>query len=251
ARAVLFCADRAWDGGADGKWDDKQWQAVGEICRRVDGIPLAIELAAARTTSMSPIEIAALLDERFRILTGKRRGRVERHQTLRATVEWSYQLLAQDERVVFDRLGVFAGTFDVAAAIAVAGGDDLDGWEVTEGVSSLVAKSMLVPEAGPDGATRFGLLETLRQFAREKLDEYGDTDRWRRALAEHYVTVAHEVGLGLVGTDHAFWMTRLRTELDNIRAAVSWGLEREETHEQQLALQILAGTGQTGAYPDL
>ena len=249
--AVRLFADRALDAGADGKWDDKQWQAVGEICRRVDGIPLAIELAAARTTSMSPIEIAALLDERFRILTGKRRGRVERHQTLRATVEWSYQLLAQDERVVFDRLGVFAGTFDVAAAIAVAGGDDLDGWEVTEGVSSLVAKSMLVPEAGPEGATRFGLLETLRQFAREKLDEYGDTDRWRRALAEHYVTVAHEVGLGLVGTDHAFWMTRLRTELDNIRAAVSWGLEREETHEQQLALQILAGTGQTGAYPDL
>jgi predicted ATPase/class 3 adenylate cyclase len=248
--AVQLFADRAIDAGADGKWDDRQWQAVGEICRRVDGIPLAIELAAARTTSMSPIEIAALLDERFRILTGKRRGRVERHQTLRATVEWSYQLLEPDERVVFDRLGVFVGTFDVAAATAVAGGDDLDGWEVTEAVSSLVAKSMLGAEAGPDGATRFALLETLRQFAREKLDEHGDTDRWRHALADHYASVAHEVGLGLVGTDHAFWMTRLRTELDNIRAAVSWALECQEVGEQHFALQILAATGPV-ASPDL
>ena len=119
--AVQLFADRAVDAGADTAWDDRQWTAVGEICRRVDGIPLAIELAAARTTSMSPADVAAHLDERFRLLTGKRRGRLERHQTLRATVDWSYQLLDDDVRLVFDRLGVFAGTFDAAAAIAVAG----------------------------------------------------------------------------------------------------------------------------------
>ncbi len=169
--AVRLFTDRAVDAGAETAWDTLQLAAVGEICRRVDGIPLAIELAAARTASMSPADVATHLDERFRLLTGKRRGRVERHQTLRATVEWSYQLLDDDDRLVFDRLGVFAGTFDAPAAVAVAGGDDLDGWEITEALSSLVAKSMLVPETGADGTTRYGMLETLRQFARERLDD--------------------------------------------------------------------------------
>jgi hypothetical protein len=126
--AVRLFRDRAADTGADTTWDAVQCAAVGEICRRVDGIPLAIELAAARTASMSPADVASHLDERFRLLTGKRRGRVERHQTLRATVEWSYQLLDDNERAVFDRLGVFAGSFEAPAAVAVAGGDDLDTW---------------------------------------------------------------------------------------------------------------------------
>jgi hypothetical protein len=206
----------------------------------VDGIPLAIELAAARTTSMSPAEVAALLDERFRLLSGKSRGRVERQQTLRATVEWSYRLLAEDERAVFDRLGVFAGTFDAAAAIKVTGGDDLDHWEVTDALSSLVAKSMVVAEPGPDGTTRYALLETLRQFARERLEEHGDIDRWRRAFADHYAQATREIGLGLVGSDHVYWMGRLRADLDNVRAAAGWALERDDVGEQRIALQILA-----------
>ena len=225
--AVRLFTDRAVDAGAETAWDTLQLAAVGEICRRVDGIPLAIELAAARTASMSPADVAAHLDERFRLLTGKRRGRVERHQTLRATVEWSYQLLDDDERLVFDRLGVFAGTFDAPAAVAVAGGDDLDGWEITEALSSLVAKSMLVPETGADGTTRYGMLETLRQFARERLDDEGDTDRCRRAAAEHYATAARDIGQGIVGPEHVLWVGRLRADLDNIRAAVGWALERD------------------------
>jgi predicted ATPase/class 3 adenylate cyclase len=134
--AVQLFRDRAADAGADASWDARQWEAVGEVCRRVDGIPLAIELAAARTVSMSPVDVAGHLDERFRLLTGKRRGRVERHQTLRATVEWSHQLLTDDERLVFDRLGVFAGSFDEPAAVAVAGGEDLDSWTVTDALAS-------------------------------------------------------------------------------------------------------------------
>jgi predicted ATPase len=243
--AVRLFADRAADAGSDTGWDQRQWAAVGEICRRVDGIPLALELAAAPTTSMSPADVAARLDERFRLLTGKRRGRVERHQTLRATVEWSYQLLDDDESVVFDRLGVFSGTFDAPAALAVAGGDDLDNWTVTEAISSLVAKSMLVPETGPDGATRYGMLETLRQFARERLDEYGDTDRCRRAHAEHYVALSGEIARGLIGSDHVLWAGRLREDLDNIRAAVAWALDREDSEEQGLALRILASLEET------
>jgi len=239
--AVQLFADRAADSGADTAWDDRQWTAVGEICRRVDGIPLAIELAAARSTAMSPADVAAHLDERFRLLTGSRRGRVERHQTLRATVEWSYQLLDDDARIVFDRLGVFAGTFDAAAAISVAGSDDLlGGWEVTDALASLVAKSMLVPETGPDGTTRYGMHETLRHFARERLDETGDTDRWRRAHAHHYAAAACDTGEGIIGPDHVLWVNRLRADLDNVRAAVIWALERDDPDDQELALRILA-----------
>jgi predicted ATPase/class 3 adenylate cyclase len=250
--AVQLFADRAADFGADTAWDEKQWTAVGEICRRVDGIPLAIELAAARITSMSPADVAAHLDERFRLLTGKRRGRVERHQTLRATVEWSYQLLEDEERQVFDRLGVFAGSFDAAAAVAVASGDELGSWDVTEALSSLVTKSMLQPETGTDGTTRYGILETLRQFARERLDDRGETDRFRKAHAEHYATAMTEIGLGVIGPEHVAWIARLRADLDNVRAAVGWALERDDADERELALRILAPLDEPShGYPDM
>jgi predicted ATPase/class 3 adenylate cyclase len=250
--AVQLFADRAADSGADTAWDDKQWACVGEICRRVDGIPLAIELAAARTTSMSPADVATHLDERFRLLTGKRRGRVERHQTLRATVEWSYQLLEDDERLVFDRLGVFAGTFDAPAAVAVASGDDLGSWDVTEALASLVAKSMLTAETAGDGTTRYAMLETLRQFARERLDDRGETDHWRRAHADHYANSMQEVGWGLLGPEHVLWVGRLRADLDNVRAAVGWALERDASDDQELALRILAPLDEPGrGYPDM
>ena len=238
--AVRLFADRARDAGAAGEWNDAQWAAVGEICRRVDGIPLAIELAAARATSMSPADIAAHLDERFRLLTGKRRGRVERHQTLRATVEWSYQLLDDDERAVFDRLGVFAGTFDEAAAVAVAGADGVDSWTVIDAVASLVAKSMLVTEDGPSGTVRYAMLETLRQYARERLDETADLDRWRRRHAEYYAEWADAAEVGLAGADAQRWAHDLRAELDNVRAAVGWALDADDPEEQELGVRIVA-----------
>jgi len=241
--AVQLFADRAAEAGAVTAWDGVQWAAVGEICRRLDGIPLAIELAAARVASMSPADVASHLDERFRLLTGKRRGQVERHQTLRATVEWSYQLLGDDERAVFDRLGVFVGTFGPPAAAAVAGGDELDAWAVTDALSSLVSKSMLAAETGPDATSRYAMNETLRQYARERLDQTGDTDRWRRAHAEFYASWTRDAGLGLVGSDDVRWMARLRTELDNIRAAVGWALDRDTSEEQELGLRILASFG--------
>jgi predicted ATPase/class 3 adenylate cyclase len=249
--AVELFADRCQDAGAELTWDPSQWAAVAEICRRVDGIPLAIELAAAHTPSMSPVDIATHLDERFRLLTGKRRGRVERHQTLRATVEWSYQLLADDERVIFDRLGVFAGSFDGPAAVAVAGGGDLDGWEVTEALSNLVAKSMLIAETGPDGTSRYAMNETLRQFARERLDQSDDTDRWRRAHAQYYASWTYDAGYGLTGPDDVLWMARLRAELDNVRAAVGWSLDRDDLKDQELALHILASLVEARTAPDM
>src|SRR5262249_32555577 len=154
--------------------------AVAEICRRLDGIPLAIELAAARTVAMRPTEIAAVLDERFRLLTGGRRTSGPRHQTLRATGDWSYALLTDNERAVFDRLGVFSGTFDLGAVEAVAVDDDLTSWDVRDSIAGLVAKSMLVIDEHDGDVTRYRMLETLREYAADRLDEAQTGDRWRR-----------------------------------------------------------------------
>jgi predicted ATPase len=239
--AVRMFDDRARDAGATATWTDDQWIAIGEICRRVDGIPLAIELAAARVEAMSPVEIAERLDERFRILTGKRRGRLERQQTLRATVDWSYQLLADDERTVFDRLGIFSGSFDAEAASDVVSDDDVDAWQVREAVAGLVSKSMLVPEDGPGGSMRYSMLETLRVFARDQLDQRDDADRWRRRHAEHFAEFAERYASGARGADEELWRHRVDADLDNVRAAMAWSLDRDDPADTALAVRIIVG----------
>jgi predicted ATPase len=214
--------------------------AVVEVCRRLDGMPLAIELAAARVAALTPAEIAGLLDERFRLLTGGRRSAVERHQTLRAVVDWSYGLLSDTERVVFDRLAVFSGGFTLAAATAVVAGDGIQGWDVVDAVGGLVAKCMVVAEPGAGEHTRYQLLETLRQYGRERLDEDGHTDYWRRRHARHYAVFAAEVGRGLRGRDEVAWRERLLGDLDNLRSAVVWGLDTGVEEDQQAAVAIVA-----------
>jgi predicted ATPase len=213
--------------------------ATREICRRLDGIPLAIELAAARISAMSASDIAEHLDERFRLLTGGRRNAVERHQTLRATVDWSYSLLEEREQRVLERLGVFAGSFDTAAAEAVAAGDGVDGFDVLDILTALVQKSMVQLEETLDGRVRYLLLETLRQYARERLDERGDPDVWRRRHAEHYLRFAQTAGPAIYGPDALTWGRRPRAEADNLRAAVFWALDRQGD-DAQLGLGIIA-----------
>lgn len=216
--------------------------AVGEICERLDGIPLAIELAAARIVSMSPTEIAGLLDERFRLLSGGRRGGVERHQTLRATVEWSYSLLDDVERLVFDRLSVFPGSFESQAATAVAG-HGLGAWEVIEALASLVRKSMLYTDGQSLGATRYGMLETLRQYGREQLRGRDDIEAIRRRHAGYYADLAERFGPQLM-TDQELEASAIAIgELDNLRAAVSWALDADSTQDVQLGLRIIAWLG--------
>ena len=146
----------------------RTWPRLGDL-QRLDGIPLAIELAAARVAAIRPAEIAGLLDERFRLLTRGRADAASRQQTLQATVEWSYALLGETERRVFDCLGVFPASFDAAAAADIAGADGLQRWDTLDSLTSLVGKSMVAGEEGPDQTSRYRLLETMRAYARQQL----------------------------------------------------------------------------------
>jgi predicted ATPase len=235
----LFC-ERAAAARPDFALTEVNVAAVVEVCRRLDGIPLAIELAAARVAAMTPAEIAGLLGERFRLLTGGRRTAVERHQTLRAVVDWSYGLLSETERVIFDRLAVFSGGFSLAAATGVVTGDSVEAWDVVDAVGGLAAKSMVVAEPGAGQYTRYQLLETLRQYGRERLDQHGDTDRWRRRHARYFAAFAAEVARGLRGREEVAWRGRLLGDLDNLRSAVVWGLESGDKEDEQTAVAIVA-----------
>ena len=238
--AVRLFADRAHAAAAEFSLDASQAGAVAEVCRRLDGVPLAIELAAARVAVMSPQEIGMRLDERFRLLTGGRRTAVERHQTLRATVDWSHSLLSETEQRIFARLGCFTGTFSGAAAEAVVTGEGIDEWEVLEAIASLVSKSMVVVDhVSEEAITRYAMLETLRAYARERLEESGEADQWRRRHACYYATFAAEAGAGLIEADELVWRPRMRAELDNLRAAVNWALDATERDDLESGMRII------------
>jgi predicted ATPase/class 3 adenylate cyclase len=236
--AVQLFADRARAAHPGFVLDDGHAESVGEVCARLDGIPLAIELAAARVTVMSPAEISGHLDERFRLLTGGRRTAVERHQTLRAAVDWSYSLLDDAERAVFDRLGVFAGTFDAESAAAVAASAGVERWDVLDALTSLVAKSMVVVEEA-HGGTRYQLLETLRHYARERLDDAGVSDQVRRAHAVQYCERAEYLGPLLQGPEEISARSRVLVDLDDLRAAVYWAADRG-SEDGELAVRVVA-----------
>jgi non-specific serine/threonine protein kinase len=201
--------------------------AVAEICQRLDGMPLGIELAAARLRSFTPQQIAEYLDQRFRILTGGARTALPRQQTLAAAIDWSYRLLDEREQLLFERLAVFQGGFDLEGAQQVCEGDGLDEFDVFELVPVLVDKSLVNADVGGDAA-RYRLLETIRQFARERLDEAGATDTVRRGHAEYFMSLAEEAEPNVRGEREKEWWDRLDTELDNLRLAMEWSLEAGE-----------------------
>ena len=190
---------------------------------------------------MNPDEIVTLLDERFRLLTGGRRGAVERHQTLRAAVEWSYSLLTPVEQRVFARLSVFSGSFSGTDATAVITGDGVDTWDAIETIGSLVTKSMVNTDEAPDGSMRYRLLETLRQFALDRLADTDDPDAWRRRHAVHFAEFAELAGDGFLSSEELVWRPRTMIELDNLRIAVAWSLDRGDQTDRELAIRIVAG----------
>ncbi len=233
--AVVLFVERARAVNPDFTLDAASAPVVADLCRRLDGIPLAIELAAARVTAMSPAEMVSHLDERFRLLTGGRRGRVERHQTLRAAVEWSYSLLGEVERSVFDCIGVFPSSFDEAAAVAVCADDGVERWDVIDALAALVAKSMIGTERD-SGTTRYQLLETLRHFARDRAH---DLDALRRRHATYYATFAEQLGAGLRTPDELVWRPRLGVEIDNLRAATAWAFDAATLEEVVIGARIV------------
>ena len=198
--------------------------AVVEICRRLDGIPLAIELAASRMASMTAIEVRDRLDQRFRLLVGSRRG-LARHQTLRHAVTWSYDLLDDAEKTLLERCSVFTGGFDLQSACAVAGSDDLDDFAILDLLDALVRKSLIVADRSA-GRTRYSMLETIRQFAEEQLIARGDASEVRATHARHFAGREADI-LALWDSPRqraAYdWFT---TELANLRTAFRWAAVR-------------------------
>ncbi len=211
--------------------------AVVQICRRLDGMPLAIELAAARLRMMPADKIAERLDDRFRLLTGGSRTVLPRQQTLEAAIDWSFELLSDEEKTLFARLAVFMGGFTLEAAEAVCGVDPLDEYAVLDHIGHLVDKSLVQAEEREDGV-RYRTLETLRQYARQRLAESNEVEPMRRRHAEHFRALVEEAMPNLRGQNEAYWFRRLDDELDNIRQAMSWALEAGEA---QLA-QATAGS---------
>lgn len=215
--------------------NDKNGPIVASICHRLDGIPLALELAAARVRGLSVGQLAARLDRRFELLTGGSRATLPRQQTLAATVAWSYDLLDSGERALFSQLGVFAGSFSLEAAEAVCGTANTS-LDVLSRLLRLVDKSLVLAEEGTDGVVRYRLLETLRQFARDRLSlSQDDLSDIERRHASHYVSLAEEAEPNLVGANQGEWLDRLEAELDDLRAALRWILDKAVA-EQALRL---------------
>ena len=191
---------------------------MAEICRRLDCIPLAIELAAARVRVLSPEQIARRLDDAFRLLTSGSRTALPRHRTLRATMEWSYQLLTEREQVLMRRLSLFFGSFTLDAAEAVCTGDPLETEDILDGVSALVDKSIVAMEPG-DGVARYRLLETVRQYGLERLKESGERPAQEERYVGYYLGVIEAAAPNLVGGSNApTLLAELVAEQDNLRA---------------------------------
>jgi predicted ATPase/class 3 adenylate cyclase len=236
SEAVQLFVERAEAVRAGFALDATNASAVAQICHRLDGVPLAIELAAARVSMLAPPELARRLDQRFRILTGSDHGAVERHQTLRAAIDWSYELLDDTERRLLDRLSVFAGGFTLQAAEAVASGEGINADAVFDLLAALVARSLV--EADTEGVeARYRLLETIRQYAQERLEADGDAARVRDEHARHFAAFGKAAIAGLASPAELDWWQRFSREIDNVRVALTWAIENREV---EITLRLMA-----------
>jgi predicted ATPase/class 3 adenylate cyclase/DNA-binding CsgD family transcriptional regulator len=231
--AIELFEDRARRTSPDFRISPDNAETVTEICRRLDGLPLAIELAAARIRALSPTEILDSLHDRFRLLTGGARTAVRRQQTLRASVDWSHALLSAPEQELFRRLAVFFGGCDADAAQSIAGGGEIERYQILDRLTLLVDKSLVVTESGRHG-TRYRLLETVRQYAQEKLGESGEGDDVRTRHRDYY-TAAAALMDNPADTGYERRVDWAEVEIDNLRAAFAWSRESADT---ELALTL-------------
>jgi predicted ATPase/DNA-binding SARP family transcriptional activator len=224
--APLLFTDRACLIDSHFALSDENIPHVAEICRRLDGIPLAIELAAARVKMLSPQQLAQKLDERFRVLTGGDRSALPRHQAMRALIDWSYDLLSNDESALFRKLSIFAGSFSLQTAAAVCSKGEIDELAVLDLLSSLVDKSLI--QAEPlESVTRYRLLESTRQYAREKLTDAGEEHVIVRAHARAFLALAEQLTDDWETMPDRAWFARVEPEMENFRAALSRMLEAQ------------------------
>ena len=235
--AVRLFVGRAQAAGARLELSDDHLAAISDICTRLDGLPLAIELAAARTRAFSIKQVASRLDDRFRLLAGGSRTALPRQQTLRAVVDWSYELLFEEEQRAFERLAVFPGGCDLATAEAVCADDTLAADDLHDLIRALVEKSLVI--AVPRGeALRFTQLQTLAQYGRDKLDERGEAEAFCDAMATHYARLCAESSSAYVGDRQRAWLTAIDDEQDNLRAALEWAVANDDA---ETALTIAGG----------
>jgi tetratricopeptide (TPR) repeat protein len=216
--AVALFVERAQAVKADFRLTDENAGAVAEMCARLDGLPLAIELAAARIKLFPPQALLQRLSSRLKLLTGGAKDRANRHQTLRGAIDWSYSLLSEEEQTLFARLSVFAGgcTFEAAEAVCNQEGE----LDLLEGIAALVDQSLLRQQG--DDEPRFAMLETIREYATERLRDAGAEGTIRERHAGYYTFLAEEAEPELLGADQTLWLERLESEHENLRAALAW-----------------------------
>jgi non-specific serine/threonine protein kinase len=238
--AVRLFVDRARLRLPDFELTRENAGSVARVCRKLEGIPLAIELATARMGALAVEQVAQRLEVSLDVLKGNTRGAAPRQRTLRATLDWSYDLLSEDERTIFKRVSVFAGGWTLEAAEAVCSGDGIEEDDVLDLLGGLVDKSLVVAVASTGDAVRYRMLEPVRQYAVEKLEEGDEGEQVRRRHAVFFLTLAEEAEPELWGPEDARWLNRLELEHDNMRESLSWSLERGEP---ELALRLAGALG--------
>lgn len=242
--AIRLFVERATAARPDFRLSKENTAFVAQICSRLDGIPLAIELAAARVKVLSPEQIASRLDDRFRLLTGGVRTALPRQQTLRAMIDWSYSLLSDAERTVFRRLAVFIGGWTLEAAEFVCG-EGREGQDILDVMSRLVDKSLVIIEE-TDGGIRYHRLETIRQYARERFFETEEVEAIRDRHLAYYVKLSEEIERGLQGPARKLWVSRSEAEQENLRLAIEWGLARDPESSLRIASNMAVGIASGG-----
>jgi predicted ATPase len=235
---VRLFAERAKLVRSDFDLTEQNAFCVASICARLDGMPLAIELAAPRLRSMSLDELNARLDQRFALLTDGSRAALPRHRTLRSMLDWSYDLLTDVEQAMLRRLAVFAGGWTLASAEQVCAGDRIGASQVIEQLTSLVDKSLVVTDEHA-GATRYRMLETVRQYALDRLRESGEEAQWRGSHLACFVALGEEFFAGVAGPKQLSWFSRIASEHDNVRAALAWSAESSPVEGLRLANALI------------
>ncbi|HZC18117.1 MAG TPA: AAA family ATPase, partial [Rubrobacteraceae bacterium] len=242
--AVRLFLDRARSRLPAFKLTPQNTQAVVGICRTLDGIPLALELAAARMSALAVEQIAERLEDSLRLLSSGGSRTVEpRHRTMRAALKWSHDLLSEPERKLFGRLSVFAGGFTLEAAEAVGEGDGIERGEVLDLLCNLVEKSLVVAEANGDGGVRYRMLQPVRQYGQERLEESGEAEQARERHVRYYLKLVEDANLELMGEQQLTSLQQLELEEGNLRAALSWCLDTPSKGDAEMGLAMATALG--------